>query len=341
MMTGDLNQILVVAKNEIIKCIRGKKSLISLVIMVLVFFLITGLQFATGDWDSIDSIGKIMSTYFSTLPLIIVLVVSLLSSVALVGEFEERTALILFTRPVRRTSILIGKMLSCIAVEGFIILVYYVLASVVSMIKVGEMPVEILVSFGLAILYAFAASGIAFVISSFLKKGSVCTIISVLLLLAIFPIVSSVMGTDGGENWFMIDQAGNTIYTSVPEYVDMYNETIIAFGNVVDSARAILEGFTSDDLDAAKDWLLSFISSPEFAKLDPTTQQSVMQMAGYMNMDADMNITGMIMVLKLMSSSSILSPMEYPDVAKEALVLLVWGIVGYFIAWIKFIRREF
>jgi len=155
------------------------------------------------------------------------------------------------------------------------------------------------------------------------------------------PIISSMLGNDGGENWFMIDKAADTIYTCIPEYVDNYNATVSAFSSVVESATGILEGFTDSNLDAAKQWLAAYMSSPDFAALDPSVQMSIGRMAAFLNLDADGNLSGMIMVLKMLSGSSLITPMENPDLCKEALVLIAWGIAGYFIAWIRFIRREF
>jgi ABC-2 type transport system permease protein len=342
MMVSDITQVMVVTKNEIIKCVRGKKFMVSLIIVFLVFILITALQFLTNSWDSINSMGMVMSTYFSTFPMVITLVVALLSSIAIVSEFEERTALILFTRPIRRTTIFIGKVLSCAIIEAMMILAYYIMATAVAAAKASDFSAgDMAASFGIAILYTVAASGIAFVVSSFFKKGSVCTIITILLILIITPIVSAVAGNDGGENWYMLDQAGNTLYTCVPGYVDMYNEFSNQFVAVVDNAIQILEGFTDKGLDPGKDWLQAYMATAEFQELDPTVQVSVAKMFAFLNLGTDGNLKAMIMVLKMMTTSSMITPMEYPDVGKEALVLVVWAFVGYIIAWVKFVRREF
>lgn len=340
MMTNDFVQIGVVAKNEILKSVRGRKFLISTAIVFLVFLLITGLQMATNGWDNIKDIGQFMSVYFNMFPMVITLVVALLASVAIVSEFEERTALILFTRPIRRTSIFVGKILSCLIIEALLILAYYIMASIVAYVKLGTVPSDLLTSYGISILYAFAASGIAFIISSFFKKGSVCTIISVLILVIIIPISSSMIGSDDGENWYMLDQSADTLYTCVPEYVDQYNEMAEQFKKVVDSAITILEGFTDKGLDPAKDWLAEFIQSPDYLALDAEHQESILKMLMFLNTGADGNLKAMISVLKFMSVG-VLPHMDYPDVGRATLVLLVWGIVSYFVAWVRFVRREF
>ena len=339
MMVSDIQQIFVVAKNESVKSIRGRKFLISLAIVIIVFGLITLLQFVSdGGWDSIQTTSDILTTYLTSISIVILLVVALLSSIALVSEFEERTALILFTRPVRRTSIIIGKALSCLAIEAFIILVYYILVCIVSLIKVGGVSGNLAVSFGMAVMYMFAASGVAFVISAYFKRGSVCTIISLLLLLVIIPIFTSMIG---GDTWYMLDTAGNTIITCVPEYVDSYNEMAAQFAQVVNDAAAILEGFTSENVRDAIEGLNAFMASPDFAALDVSSQESLTTLAQFLNMETTENISGMVAVLKMLSVSSLIAPIENPDIARETLVLLVWGVVGYFIAWIRFVRREF
>ncbi len=342
MMTNDFVQIGVVAKNEVIKCIRGRKFLISVSIVALVFLLVTGLQFLTDNWDDLKNMGDLANTYLNTLPLVISLVVALLSSIALVSEFEERTALILFTRPIRRTTILLGKILCCFLVESFILLVYFILVTVVGVIKVdGISMADIATSFGVAVLYAFAASGIAFIISAFFKKGSVCTIISLLVLLVIMPISSAMVSSDGGDNWYMLDEAGNTVYTCIPEYIDQYNEGAEQISNVMQSAANILSGFTGDDLSDAMGWIDSSIQSPEFQDLPEDTQKSIMHLRELFNERATEGIDSMVRVLDIIISSNLLAQKDYPDVPREAAVLIVWGIIGYFIAWIKFVRREF
>ena len=365
---------MVVAKNESTKCVRGKKFLVSLLIVFVVFLLITALQFITGNWDKMTSISSLVSTYLSNLPIVITLIVALLSSIAIVSEFEERTALILFTRPVRRTSILVGKIVSCTLIEALIILAYYVLVSVVGIVKVGELPLDFLTSYAFAVLYAFAASGVAFIISSFLKKGSVCTVISILLLVVVFPIVSTMMTTNDGENWYMIDQAGNTVYTCVPEYVESYNQSMISFDKVIENAAAILTGYVNVSSESGMQGLDAVVFTEAFHQLDPGTQKLVVaavQEAGdvpakweiyftpefmdmsnpdrksligayaFLSMGADKNIPEMIIVLKIMTNMSILKPIENPDLVKNAAVLLVWGMVCYLVAWVRFVRREF
>ena len=342
MMVSDLVQIGVVTKNELVKCVRGRKFLISLAIVGVVFVLITLLQIALGTWDSLKgNLGMFVDAYLDNISIVIALVVALLSSTAIVSEFEERTALVLFTRPIRRTSILAGKILACFLIESAIILGYYILACIVGVVQVGSLSTSLITSYLIAILYAFAASGIAFVISSFFKKGSVCTIIALLVLVVILPIASSMAGSTGSDSWYMMDDAGSTSYKCIPEYVEHYNEASNAFRDVVESASVILKGYTSDNLDAAIVWINDYVNTPEFQTLDLNTQMSLYYLQGYLNYSADPNLEYMIKVLDSMTESSMLAPMKDPDIGRSVAVLLIWAFAGFAVSWFRFVRREF
>lgn len=296
---SDFRQIAMVAKNELIKGMRGKKFLVSFIIILIVFGLITVMPYVTGSgWDGKSS-GEILSAYLSNLSMIVLLIVALLSSVAIVSEFEERTALILFTRPIRRTSIFLGKVLFCFIIEALIVLVYYLLVLGVLLIFVGEVPLNLGISLAFALLYIFATSGIAFVISSFIKKGSVCTIITLLVLVMIIPLVTKMIN---GNTWYMLDTAGNTIITCIPEYVESFNQAI-------------------------NQWIVQMQTAIDY--LETSSDPIIKQVAQFMQMMVDTHMYGFM------------APIATPNILREAGVLLVWGVAAYIISWVKFIRREF
>ncbi len=288
-----------VAKNELIKGMRGKKFLVSLAVILLVFVLITVIPYATGGTWSGKAASDILSSYLSYISMISLLIVALLSSVAIVSEFEERTALILFTRPIKRTTIFLGKLMACFAITALIMLVYYLLVTAMLAIFAGTIPWELIISLCFCLLYVFAASGIAFFISAFLKKSSVATIITLLGLLMVIPIVSTMIG---GDTWYMLDTAGNTIITCVPEYVDSYNAIIY-------------------------EWVEYMQKAIDYMNLSGDAE--IMQVAAIMQGMVDSYMFGMM------------EPIATPDLLREAGILIAWGVSAYFIAWLKFIRREF
>jgi len=226
----DLRQSYVVAKNEIRKFVRGKRFTMYVALIAIVFALITFLPYLVGDGLS-DTPGGVISSYVSSIQFLIVLAVTLFASVVIVSEFEERTALILFTRPIKKTSIFLGKVLGCLALETVMIVIFYLGMAAVTFIIAGSISGEFLISLGVAFLYLVATSGVAILISSVMKKGSICAILTFVLLLLILPIISQAIG-GVVDPWFMLDQAAGAIATSIPEYVTSMNEMI---QNIIDN----------------------------------------------------------------------------------------------------------
>jgi ABC-2 type transport system permease protein len=297
----DFRQIGVVTKNELVKSLRGRNFYMSLGVILLIFSLITLLPYMTGNpWGSDTTAVDVLSSYFDFASMVTVLIVALIASVALVSEFEDRTALILFTRPIKRTTIFVGKLLSCMAILTMIMGLYYLLVTAMLLIFPGTVPGEFLISFGFCVLYIFATTGIAFLISTMFKRGSICTIMSILLMAIVIPIITMMIG---GDTWYMLDTAGNSMLNSIPEYVDGYNETIIGLTYQLEAIIELLKASGSDSVTAESIRFLEMLLSTE--------------MMGFMSMK------------------------HHPQVLREALVLLGWGGVALSAAWMRFIRKEF
>jgi ABC-2 type transport system permease protein len=215
----DFRQVKVVAKNEMIKFIRGKKLTIYLIFIVLIFALITILPYALGG-DLGDTPGEVMMGYLALATFLPVLAATLFASSVYVSEFEERTALILFTRPVKKTTIFIGKFVGCLILELIVIVGYYVAVAVVTLIVTGEMG-SLLASLGYILLFLLAVSAVAAVFSSLMKKSGTAAIMTFITLLMLLSVVSMIIqGAAHVDPWFMLDQAGNAILTSIPEIAD-------------------------------------------------------------------------------------------------------------------------
>ena len=230
----DLRQSFVVAKNEMRKFVRGKKFTLYVVLITAVFLLITLLPYATGGSLG-NTPGEIVSNYVNYIPFLVILAATLFASVVMVSEFEERTALILFTRPIKRTSIFVGKVIGCILLELTMIVAFYAAIAVLAFVLGGSISIEILVSMGLTALYAFAASAFAIFISSVMKRGSTAAILTFVILLLIIPIVSGILSTTT-DTWFMLTDASDAISTSIPEYLEAANARLQAMLNTPEIA---------------------------------------------------------------------------------------------------------
>jgi len=227
--TDDLRQSYVVAKNEVRKFVRGKKFTFYVAFIAFVFALITFLPYLLGG-DLGDTAGEVVSKYVGFISLLALFAATLFASVTIVSEFEERTALILFTRPIKKTSIFVGKVIGCIVLESVMIVILYAFIALAMYIVGGGVSAKILTSLGLALLFVFAASSVAVLISSVMKKGSTSAIFTFLFLLLILPIISAALSGAGMDTWFVLSNASDSIAACIPEYVDMVNEMLTHMG---------------------------------------------------------------------------------------------------------------
>lgn len=219
----DFRQVGIVAKNETIKSVRGKRFQVAALVIVLVWALITLVPFLTNKgWESY-TLGEMLASYLSYASMFVVLVVGLIGSVALVSEYEERTALILFTRPIKKTTIFVGKFVSAFILSCLMMLVYYIGIIIMTLWYHGCVPSDLLASYGMCCCYVFAATGVSFIFSAFLKRSSIAIIFSILTLIVVIPIITMMIK---GDTWYMLDTASNSILTCIPDYVTSYNKGV-------------------------------------------------------------------------------------------------------------------
>jgi len=220
----DLRQSYVIAVNEVRKFIRGKKLLVYVIIVALIFALWTILPVIAGKHFTDVYTSPVVLAYYYLLfmMLLIPLAATLFASNTIVSEFEERTALVLFTRPVKKTSIFLGKLAGCLVLETLLIFIYYLCIALVSYIYFKTVPTELFILLGIACLVITASTGIAILLSSVFKRSSTSAVLTFFLILMIIPMVS-VMLTVGGvqDTWFMFtifNMGGGdpSVYVTIP-----------------------------------------------------------------------------------------------------------------------------
>ena len=203
----DLRQIGVVTRYELLKHIRSRRMLIFIAIGVLLLALITALNIILEGHLPKDP-KEFMQNYVGLITLFIIIGVSLFCAPAIASEFEERTALLMFPRPMKKTTFFIGKMTACYIVCGLIILGYYLVAMILSVLNTGTVYPNTFGSIGLAMLFMLGTGGFALLISSIFRKGSTAVIVTIAVLLLIFNIVDSMLMIFDIEPVFSITYAG-------------------------------------------------------------------------------------------------------------------------------------
>ena len=312
--TEATRQAFVVMKNEIKKYFSGKRMYVFLALMGIIVFVIVFAPYMFG--------GKANPVYFFMMSALVVLMAStLFASISIVSEYEERTALIVFTRPIRKTSIFAGKALACIVLTVGFTALYYIIAAIVSLVVNGNVSTDLLTSFGLACAYAFGTIGIAMFVSSIMKKGSTATIITFVILAVIITAFSLVLNAANVNSTWMIDQAAGSIETCSQEYRDMTNEAIQQLVNaLMDPTNFIHFDKYSSNMDA----FAHVMVTPEalLYGLVPNLENSAWDLSALANSMGAMTVVE-------------------PDYVRDVFVMIGWGVVAMVGAFIAFLRREF
>ena len=296
-------QSFIVMKNEIKKFFSGKRMLVFAILMFAIIFIITIAPYL---------IGSTAKPYYfvSMASLIVLMAATLFASISIVSEDEERTALIVFTRPISKTSIFFGKMLACLTVTIGFTMIYYLVAIIVGLIIDGKFDADMVMSFAMACAYAFGCTGIAMLVSSLMKKGSTSTIITFVILAVVFMAISIVISAAGQESGWLLNQAAGSIETASTEYRDVSNEMIDQIMTVLaDPTQFLRPG-----------WMDAFVA----AGYDPAVVVDILKQYWVMSPD----IMGDITIVA-------------PDYVHDAITMIVWGVIGLAGAFVAFIKREF
>lgn len=130
---------------------------------------------------------------------------------AIAGEFEGRTGFILFTNPVKRTTLITGKYLASCAAVALLVIFGYIITDITLLAIYGEVPFETVKSFGLCLLFGGAVLSITFFFSSISKGAMGATVITLVVLMVISGIVESVLVMAGKPYWFLPSTGGDSI----------------------------------------------------------------------------------------------------------------------------------
>lgn len=233
----DLRITFVVAKNEMKKHLRGKRIIIFGALLAVIFVAITAALVLLGDGLG-DKPDQLAGLYLAVISLMIIIGATLFAASSLVSEFTERTALILFTRPVRRWSIFVGKMLSSVVLLIAFAAVYYVLVAVLCIAGPGSLPSGFGASLGYTACYCFATVGVAMLVSSLMKTTASASILTFFLLALLLDMVMTIIALAAGidDPWYMLNTAAGAIINCIDadEAVDGFKAagTMLAWGIV-------------------------------------------------------------------------------------------------------------
>jgi ABC-type transport system involved in multi-copper enzyme maturation permease subunit len=178
-----------------------KNFIIILAVYTLIFFLfflIGELQWGAGvslPSESVDYVADYLGTLFGFL---ILISSSLFAGSIIVEDFRKQTGNLLFPK-ISKTRLLIGRLISRFSLNAICISFYYVLISIITFTKYGEIPIEIWLSLIWAVFYAFTMFSFVTFMSSIMRSTATAIIVSILFLLIGFNIITMILRFAGLE----------------------------------------------------------------------------------------------------------------------------------------------
>ena len=145
---------------------------------------------------------------------------------AIAGEFESKTGFILFTNPVKRITLWVGKYLACSIAVVLLVAFSYIITAIALLAIYGEVPAEMAQSFGLALLFAGAFLSVTFFFSSISKGAMGATVMTLLLVMVVFGIIESVLMFTDNPSWFLLSTGGDSIAAVYGEYSVLLGELL-------------------------------------------------------------------------------------------------------------------
>ncbi len=155
---------------------------------------------------------------------------------AIAGEFEGKTGYILFTNPVRRSTLVMGKYLACYIAVILLTLFVHVIICISLLAIYRHIPIETAESFGLWVLYAGSVLSVTFFFSSVSKGAMGATVITLVFIMVISGVIEGVLMMAGQPTWFLLSTAGDAVFTVYGGY-----EALLPGGTPHDMPPGVLE----------------------------------------------------------------------------------------------------
>jgi len=206
---SDLEKLGIVIKYEFLKHVRRARVYIilgiALFVEVLVLVLIPALQ------DGYPKNVMTMASLLTIGPSLAAIGAVFFAGDAIAGEYEGKTGFLLFTNPIKREILWIGKYIAGFIAITILMIFSYIIIAVALLVIYQEVPLEIFQSFGLALFYAAAVLSTTFFFSA-LSKGSMgATIITLLFVWMFCGILESVLLFTGNPYWWVLSAGGDSI----------------------------------------------------------------------------------------------------------------------------------
>ena len=217
---SSISQIGISMKYTFLEYIRSRRFLIVLIITLLIAALLTIIvAWRRPAGFLVSNLGFYSSWWGLSVTFVIILTGIFFGGDAISGEFQNKTGYFGIPNPVRRSSIYIGKWLSAFLAATAILVVYMVITIAngayysATIANFGSgLPYQFVYSLLYAWFYLAAVMGVAFFFSSLFKSSSISILVTVILLLFGFSLISTLVSDLVGiEPWFILTYGAGII----------------------------------------------------------------------------------------------------------------------------------
>ena len=232
-LPSDLNQLLTVTRYDIFKHLRSKRLIGLLVIEIILIVALLAITPAVGNQYPKDPARFVSSITSQFTTILIAIAATMFAADAISTEYQNRTGYLLFPNPVKKEVLYLGKFLSTFLIAVLAVTVWYWIPIIAGLAVTGSISILAVQSYGLALLYAIAASSIGYLISSVMRGSIGAIVLTFFLLFMILPISDALVGTIGGisPEYSLTFQAGAVDYLfQTPYPQDTVLETPIPGG---------------------------------------------------------------------------------------------------------------
>ena len=209
MMELELDRLAIVTRYELLKHFRRTRfyAVIAIVIAIELLILVIPKVLGEGYPDNVMTMANTLSIG----PTFAVIASIFFAGDVIAGEFERKTGYILFSNPIKRTTVVTGKYLACFAATALILLALYGITTASLLGIYHQVPLEVWESFAYCLLYVGGVLAMALFFSSILRGSMGASLSTFFLMFMIFPILQGVLVMTGHDPWFILTYAGGIV----------------------------------------------------------------------------------------------------------------------------------
>jgi len=232
---GSIAQVGIVTKYTFLDYLRSRRFAILLGITLFISALLAVLVAHYRPKGLLESQLDFYSSWWGSFSsFLIVLTGVFFGGDAISGEFQNKTGYFTVANPIRRSTIYIGKFLAAFVSSTLVVLTYLVISIINGVYYLGSsLPYQLGESFLFAWFYLLAVLGFTFFLSSLFKSSLVSSVVSAILLIIGFSIISGVVEALAQvEPWFILSYGagiiGNILTVPYPTTITRFGITVFA-----------------------------------------------------------------------------------------------------------------